>query len=136
MDDKILNRALRSMYDTSPCEEQAAEIIVLKGQREDLKYLKHLTELMVMKFPFSDFDYFDIRYFKIRPSEYYKDKIKKDRTYFRKQEKLLKKFCAIFKTIGGDDTWFEEKFLSIRYIKNLYLQIVDRDKDSKKCKRY
>lgn len=132
IDDKILKKALGSMFDTSPCEEQCAAVIMLTGQKADLKYLKHLVERMVMKFPSKDFDYFDYKYFKIRPKEYYKDKIKVDRTYFRKQEKLIAKFCSIFTAIGGDDKWFEEKFLSIRYINNIYQKIIESNKGPRK----
>lgn len=131
IDEKILNKALSSMFDTSPSEEQCAKVVVLSGKKEDLRYLKHLVERMVMKFSFSDFDYFDYRYFKLRPREYYKGKIKIDRTYYRKQERLLKKFCSILLAIGGDDTWFEEKFLTIKYIKNLYQKIVEAEKNKK-----
>ena len=42
--------------------------------KDDLKYLKHLIELMMMKFPFSDFDYFDYKYFRIRPKKDYEEK--------------------------------------------------------------
>lgn len=132
MDEKIMNKALGSMFDTSPSEEQCAKVVVLLGQKEDLKYLKHVIERMIMKFPLSDFDYFDYRYFKIRPKEYYKDKIKIDRTYYRKQDRLIKKFCSIFCAIGGDDKWFEEKFLSIKYIKNLYNKLLERESEKKK----
>lgn len=131
-DDKIIKKAIGSMFDISPCEEQCAKVITLIAQKEDLKYLKHLIERMIMKFPFSDFDYFDYKYFKIRPRAYYKDKIKIDRTYYRKQERLLKKFCSIFSAIGGDDQWFEEKFLSIRYINNLYQKLVEKEKNAQK----
>ena len=133
MDDKILKKAMGSMLDTSPCEDQCTSIILLLGQKEDLKYLKNLIERMIMKFPFSDFDYFDYRYFKIRPKEYYKDKIKLDRTYYRKQARLIKKFCTIFSAIGGDDKWFEEKFLSIRFIKNLHIRVIEREKNKNVC---
>lgn len=132
MNDKITKKAMGSMFDTSPCEEQSAKILVLAGQKEDLNYLKHFVERMVMKFSFCDFDYFDYKYFKIRPKEYYKDKIKIDRTYYRKQDKLLKKFCSILSAIGADDLWFENKFLSIRYIKNIQQKIIEKDKQKEK----
>ncbi len=132
INEKILNKALSSMFDTSPSEEQCAKVVVLTGQKEDLKYFKQVIERMIMKFSFSDFDYFDYRYFKIRPREYYKDKIKVNRTYYRKQERLLKKFCSIFVAIGGDDKWFEEKFLTIKYIKTIYQRLVEIEKNSKK----
>jgi hypothetical protein len=85
-----------------------------------------------MKFPFEDFNYFDFKYFHIKPKTYYIDKLKLDRTYYRKQEKLLKKFCSILSAIDGDDEWFEKKFLSIRYIKNLYLKLVEKEQNQRK----
>ena len=79
-----------------------------------------------------EFNYFDFKYFHVQPKSYYKDKLKLDRTYYRRQEKLLKKFCAILSAIGGDDEWFEQKFLTIRYIKNLYLKLVEKEKTQKR----
>ncbi|MBQ3219696.1 MAG: hypothetical protein IJB32_03800 [Clostridia bacterium] len=128
LDEKIMNKALGSMFDVSPSEEQCAKVLVLMGKKDDLKYLKHLIELMMMKFPFSDFDYFDYKYFRIRPKKDYEEKIKLNRAYYRKQEKLIKKYCLIFSAIGGDDKWFEDKFLSIGFIKNLYIKVLEHEK--------
>lgn len=119
LDRKIMQKAKASMFDTSPCEEQCVKIILLNGKKKDLKYLKHLVELVMMKFPIQQFNYFDYKYFRISPKGYYKDKIKVDRTYFRMQERLLDKFCAILNTIGISDEWFEQKYLSIIELKRL-----------------
>ncbi len=132
LEQKIINKAVGSMFDVSPSEEQCAKVAVMVQRKEDLKELKHLIELMIMKFSFSDFDYFDYKYFHIRPREYYKDKIKLDRTYYRKQEKLLKKFESIFSAIGGDDEWFKDKYLPIGYVRNVYTRVNEQEKKGKK----
>lgn len=126
--DRILNKAMASMFDFSPSEEQCASVVVLIQKKDDLVQLKHVIERMIMKFSFSDFDYFDYKYFKIRPRKDYQDKIKLDRTYYRKQDKLIKKFCKIFSAIGGDDKWFEDKYLNIGYIRNLYSKVLAIEK--------
>lgn len=132
LEDKIINKAVASMFDISPSEEQCAQVIVMVQRKEDLKELKHLIELMIMKFPFSDFDYFDFKYFHIRPKEYYKDKIVLDRTYYRKQEKLLKKFQLIFSAIGGDDEWFKDKYMCLGCIRSIYCRVDEQEKKGKK----
>ncbi len=134
LEEKILNKAINSMYDISPCEEQGANILVLSGRKEDLQYMKHLVELMIMKFPREDFDYFDYKYFNIRPKQEYKKKLKFDRTYYRKQDKLLNKFALILSAIGGSNEWFEDLFLSIPYIKNIYKKVLAMQKINEKKK--
>lgn len=134
LEEKIINKAVNSMFDTSPCEEQGANILVLSGFKEDLLYMKHLVELMIMKFPMQDFDYFDYKYFNIRPKEEYKKKLKFDRSYYRKQDKLLNKFALILSAIGGSDSWFEDVFLNIPYIKNVYKKVITMEKANEKKK--
>ncbi len=128
LDDKILLRAIGSMTDFSPCEEQCAQIVVLIGHKHDLQYLKEVVEKMVMKFSMEEFDYFDYKYFKIRPKEYYEKKIPLDRRYYRIQDRLLEKFCTMLTALGGSDEWFEDKYLSNKMIRNLHAKVIESNK--------
>ena len=83
---------------------------------------------VLKRFSVSDLDYFDYKYFKVKPREYF---IKFDftsRAYFRRQIKLVAKFSERMEKAGVDDEWFKNYCCSTEFFKELLKRVIEHEK--------
>ena len=128
LDEIVLRKALSSINDCSPCLEQAEKILSFTAQKDTLIKLKIACENVVENFNQKDKDCLDYKYFKQKPKEYYKDFDYTGRTYFRRQTLIAKRFSHLIEQEGLDDKWFQEKCLTINFIKQLYKRVLLHEK--------
>ena len=63
-----------------------------------------------------------------------KKQFSSERSYFRAQEKLLKKIAALLQTAGLDEKYFQSEFAKIEELKPI-CRYVERGRDKKMLKR-
>lgn len=134
IDEHIERKALCSINDYSPCLEQCEKIIELIGQKDVLIDLKIKAENVLKKFTDEELDYFDYKYFKIRPKEYYQDFDSFSRNYFRRQIKLADKFCKLIEKEGITQKYYEENCMPIDFMRELLKRVIEHEKLSYKNK--
>lgn len=132
IDELVYKKALASISDFSPCEEQCYKIITLSyNKRIILKLKKILTEYF-KKCDKDMLDYFDYKYFRIRPRSHYKNFDSTSRAYFRKQIKYCKVFAEKIEKYGITDAWFEENCLSTSFFKDMLARVKEHEVISRK----
>lgn len=115
IDELVEKRALSSMYDFSPCENQCFKILTLTEQKRKIIALKNAVEKTLKKFGDTDRLILDYRYFKTLKKDGYGDYDFSDRKYFRRQNALLRLFAERIEKAGFSDLVFEEEYLSIDF---------------------
>ncbi len=134
IDELIERKALCSMNDYSPCIEQCEKIIDLIGQKDVLIELKIKAERALQNFTDVELDYLDYKYFKTKPKEYFIDFDTFSRNYFRRQVKLATRFADLIEKEGIDKKYFEEKCISIEFMRELLKRVIEHEKLSYKNK--
>lgn len=122
IDEVIKNKALASMEDNSPCDEQCEKILSLLQDKVVLEDIKRKVKLLNRGLTESEKDLVDYKYFKTKPYTYFIGKDVASRNYFRKQKTILQKISEIFEIMGLSDKWFEEKCLK----QTLFIQQLKR----------
>lgn len=125
IDEEVLEKALKSMYDTSAPLPQYESIVSLTFNKEMLLEFKSRIEKALSKFEQADLDYFEYKYFKRKPAEYFKDFDSTSRGYFRKQNRLIKKFSIRLEEAGANEEWFKGE--GATFIKPYIKQAMDHD---------
>ncbi len=120
IDDVIECRAMSSMDNYEPCFNQAERIVIYSMQKMALLGLKMTTERLINSFTKANADCVEYKYFKRKDKEYFKDFDYTSRNYFRKQTKIVELLCVLFEKHGYDDARFEQDFLSIPFMRDLY----------------
>lgn len=134
IDEIVERKALCSMNDYSPCLEQCERIINLIGQKDVLIDIKIKAEKVLKKFTDEELDYFDYKYFKIRPKDYYEDFDSFSRNYFRRQVKLANKFSRLIELEGITKKYFEDNCMQIDFMRELLKRVIEHEKLSYKNK--
>lgn len=119
IDELVEKRALSSMYDFSPCEEQCLKILELTDQKRRIIKLKSVINKLLGKFSEKDLILLDYRYFKKMPAACYVGVDFFGRKYFRRQDALITRFCNLLEKAGLTDSVFEEKYLSIEFFREM-----------------
>ncbi len=128
INDIILKKALASMQDFSPCNEQCEKIIDYIGQKVLLSELKSKVKVVFRGLTELELDLLDYKYFKLKPKEHFKNIDTESRSYFRRQTNIIHKLSELFEKILLTDEWFENNCLKINYFRHMLKQIEYQDK--------
>ena len=123
IDDFIERRALASMNDFSPCDEQCEIIIEHIAQKVILTQLKSKIKAVLLSLKKEELDLLDYKYLKRKPKAYFKDIDTCSRSYYRKQKNLIKKISQRCDKVMLTDDWFEKNCLDINVIKWLVRRV-------------
>lgn len=127
LDELVLKKAISSMCDLSPCEAQCEKILQLTAQKDMLINLKIKVGEVLEKFTEDEKDYFDYKYFKVKPKEYYANFDFTSRAYFRKQIRIAEKFKKRLERAGINDEYFKKECLSVEFFRELLKRVVERE---------
>ena len=134
IDDFVERRALASMNDYSPCDEQCEIIIEHMAQKVILTQLKSKLKAVLISLTNEELGLLDYKYLKIRPKEYFENIDTTKRSYYRKQLNLIKKISHRCDKVLLTDEWFEKNCLNINAIKWLVKRVENREENSRKNK--
>lgn len=128
IDELVERKALVSMNDFSPCEEIAEKILDLTAQKDAYIALKIIVDKTLKKLRKDELDCLDYKYFKQKPKEYYAGFDASCRGYFRKQIRIAKKFAKLLEDAGATDGWFEKRYMSMDFFKEIYKRVLEHEK--------
>lgn len=128
IDELVEKRALSSISDVSPAIYQYEKILLLTEQKDVLIVLKKKMDDVLKRFSASDLDYFDYKYFKVKPRECFIEFDFTSRAYFRRQNKLVAKFSERMEKAGVDDEWFKKYCCSTEFFKELLKRVIEHEK--------
>ena len=141
LDEVVLSKALSSMSNIAPCEEQCQKILALTEQKLTVMEVKEYVDKVISKLTEHQKMSLEYKYFKRRPKEYYKDFDFTSRNFYRNQPKIIAKINKILTQMGVDDIYFESKCLPInffnlmvekvRYLERLHKAKAEEDKEQK-----
>ena len=134
IDELVERKALCSINDYSPCIEIAEKILDFTSQKVTLMELNELTKRGLKKFTEEELDHLDYKYFKQKPKEYYIGFDFTSRNYFRRQQRLIRKFSESMEKIGATDEWFEKTCLKMDFFKEMLKRVYEHEKNSMKNK--
>lgn len=132
IDELVEKKALSSMRDFSPCEEQCEKIINLTYSKDVLFELKIFAEKALIAFNDEELKYLDYKYFKKMPKESFIGFDYTSRNYFRKQVRLAEKFAKRLEKFGADDQWFEKQCLKIDFLREMYKRVMESEIKNRK----
>lgn len=130
IDEIVERRAVYSMRDFSPCEEQCLKILTLTDRKLLILKLKGFVENLLKKFTKDELLLLDYKYFKQMPVEAYAAVDFSERKYFRRQKSLLKRFATYAENKGLTDEIFERDYLSMDFFREL------KRREEKRCIAY
>lgn len=119
IDELVEKKAVASMNDFSPCENQCFKILSLTDNKRKIIALKNAIEKTLNKFAELDRLIFDYRYFKTLKKDGYGDYDFSDRKYFRRQNVLLSAFAEKIERTGITDEVFEKEYMSIDFFREM-----------------
>lgn len=134
IDDIVMSKALSSIRDYSPCEEQCEKIIELTEQKKTLIDFKLRADRVVKKLNQYELDCLDYKYFKQKPKEYYAQFDSSSRTYFRRQIRIVKRMNSLMEIEGLSDEWFIKKCLKMSFFFELLRRVISMENSLKKKK--
>ncbi len=123
LDEVVLSKALSSMQNTAPCEEQCLKILELTEQKLTVMEVKEYVDKVLSKLTDYQKKSLEYKYFKRRPKEYYKGFDYTSRNFYRSQPIIIAKVNKILTRLGVNDAYFENKCLKINFF-NLMLEKV------------
>lgn len=123
----IEKKALASMNDCSPCEEQCEKIIQLMNKKDIYLHIRLIVEEAMTKLSEEEKQCVEYKYFKNKPKEYFTLVKPKSRNYFRKQKLIAEKIEGVLRRLKIDDDWFEKKCLVLYFFKKLLSCVVERE---------
>ena len=132
IDELVEKKALSSMRDFSPCEEQCEKIINLTYNKDVLFELKRFAESALSSFSSYDMKCLDYKYFKRMPREDFIGFDYTSRNYFRHQVRLAEKFAKNLENLGANDEWFENYCLEIEFLREMYKRVIESEVKNRK----
>ena len=132
IDELLLKKALSSGSDFSPCISQCEKMVELGVHNARLIELKAEVKKILGDFTEEENAFFGYRYFHEtkKGAESYVDSY--SRTYFRKQERALYKFAEAMEEKGFTDERFEEEYLAVDFIRELYRRVKIREENMRR----
>ena len=124
LDEIVLSKALSSMSNTAPCEEQCLKILALTEQKLTVMQVKEYIDKVMEKLTDYQKKSLEYKYFKRRPKEYYKGFDYTSRNFYRQQPKIILKVGKILGDLGVDDQYFESQCMPINFF-NLMIEKVN-----------
>ncbi len=138
--DHIYERAVHSYGGKTDAEEAVTYIAQQILNMQALEWLKGILDKIFSKLSSLELTMIGLRYFGLKrksvKQEIERDKIEfaSERSYFRAQEKLLKKIAALLQAAGLDEQYFDSEFLEIEELKPI-CKYVEKGGDKKMLKR-
>ena len=123
----IEKKALASMNDCSPCEEQCERIIQMMNKKDIYLHIRLVVDEAVAKLTEEERQCVEYKYFKNKPKEYFTLVEPKSRNYFRKQKLIAEKICVELERLKINDEWFEKKCLVLYFFKKLLSRVIERE---------
>ena len=130
IDELVEKKALSSMNDYSPAIEQCNKILDFTLQKDVLFALKIHIEEVLEKLNQYELDCLEYKYFKRKPKEYFIGFDFVSRSYFRRQNKLIKKIAMLLEKAGATDVWFKDYCLEMDFFKELLKRVIEREQKS------
>lgn len=121
----IKKRAKNSFYDYQDTVALSNKILELCDARQDLFMLKECTEIAFSKLKEEDKILIFYKYLGIMPSS--TDFDHTSRNYFRKQVRAVEKFSKILNNLGFTEKWFNDNFMYMSFISNIYKKVILED---------
>ncbi len=134
IDEIVEKRAMASMTNFSPAEEQCEKILALIRQKDTLINMKLMVDDVLKKFTQEEMDCLDYKYFRFRKKEDFKDFDSSSRGYFRRQIRIADKFALRIEKKGITDAVFEKEYLSMPFFSELIKRVIEHETNSKKNK--
>ena len=134
IDDFVERRALASMNDYSPCDEQCEIIIEHMVQKVILTQLKSKIKAVLASLTKEELELLDYKYLKIRKKECFENIDTSKRSYYRKQLNLIKKVSRRCDKVLLTDEWFEKNCLKINAIKWMVKRVERKEEGEKRGK--
>lgn len=104
--------------------EQVDRILDLVNKKVRLCSLKATIDETLNQLSYEEQLILKMRYIQGLKFEYFGDILKyTKRTYFRRIDTALKKFCGAMARNGYSDEWFEKEYMNQKWIKNLYRKL-------------
>ena len=135
IDDIVLKHALASMNNCAPCFKQCDKIVAFTNKKIRLMEMKDLVERALNEYTQEEITLLDYKYFRIKPRSVYKDFDCHSRSYFRKQNKLSRKFAENMERFGLNDKRYKEIYLSMDFFKELLKRVIEHDLMNNKNKK-
>ncbi|MCQ2387716.1 MAG: hypothetical protein MJ066_04650 [Clostridia bacterium] len=135
IDDTVLNLALKSMSNFSPCFDQCENIVKLTQEKEKMFDLKIVIDRVLAKFTEEELELLDYKYFKRRPRELYVNFDNSNRTYFRKQDRILEKLDMELSKTRLSEEYFINVYMKFDFIVDIYKRVLELTKAYSKCKK-
>ncbi len=135
IDQVVDSKALGSMMDCRPCLEQCYSILDLTYYKDCLFSLKLYVEKLLARLKEKDLELIEYKYFHKRKKEELKYANINSRGYYRRQTTVIEKVAVLFETMGINDTFFEEKYLSNNFFKQLLARTIEHEKSYEKARK-
>lgn len=123
IDDLILKKALSSMQDFSPCEEQCYKIVRLMNRKQLLIELKERVDKLLEKLTEEQIKLLEYKYFKRKSKEYFDGLDVKSRMFFRKQDRLIERIGNLLERSGCGDEWFIKRYADWKFFSDLIVRV-------------
>lgn len=136
IDDLVEKKALASMRDFSPCEEQCEKILKLTRQKCTYILLKDKVDNILKSFTSDEHVLLDYKYFHKGKREDYANYDFASRNYFRKQIRVANKFAKKLENLGIDDNWIEKNCLENNFFVELIKRVKEHEQKSQKNKSH
>ena len=121
----IKKRIKNSFYEYEDTISLTNKILALSDARQDLFLLKECTEIAFNKLNKEDKILIFYKYLGIKPDDENFDHT--SRNYFRKQVRAVERFSKILQNLGFTEKWFNNNFMQISFIQNIYKKVVNED---------
>ncbi len=135
IDEIVLSKALASMEDISPCIEQCENILAYTDQKQRLLFLKAVMDKILEKCSPKEKAIFEYKYCRKRSKDYKAMFDCRQRSYYRKQIKLVTDFAFKLEKKGITDKFFEEELQPMTFFDTMLKFVVQKDKKDYKRKR-
>ena len=135
LDEYLERRALNSINDYSPAEQQCLNLVKIIFAKERYIEMKEKISGILCNLKEQEMQLLDYKYFKSKPKESYENFDYKSRAYFRKQHLVISKLEKLFDKNNLSDEFFEKEYMPINFIKLVLRRVIDHERAAQKNKR-
>ena len=128
MDRLFLNAAINSYKCLAPCEQIADKLIGMTDRKRELEYVKNTVEEALGGLSEKSRRYIAFRYFGEEDEEI--EKIKGERSYFRRQISAMVKFSSLLNKIGFTEEEFFKYAKKFAFLSGKYNEIAGKSRIS------
>lgn len=131
IDELVYKKAVASMNDFSPAEEQCERVIRLTEIKKAIIKMKLAVEKALSYFTPDELMCFEYKYFRKKSEKDFTCFDSSSRAYFRKQVRIANKFAQRVEKAGMTDEIFRRDFLSTEFFRELLKIVIEREKSAK-----